>query len=46
MEESGRSSSLLEGGGVFVIRCVDCVVSFVCCFVVLVGEEGSWFGGI
>jgi hypothetical protein len=31
---------------VFVISCADCVVSFVCCVVVLVGEESSCFGGI
>ena len=46
MGESGRSSDLLRGGGVFVISCADCVAGFVCCVVVLVGEEGSRFGGI
>jgi len=46
MEESGRNLSLLEKGGVFLMSCVDCVVSFVCCVVVLVGEESLCFGGI
>ena len=46
MGESGRSLSLLGGGGVFVMSCADCVVGFVCCVVVLVWEEGSHVGGM
>ncbi len=46
MVESGRSLGLLEGGGVFVMSWVDCVAGFVCCVVVLVGEEGCLSGGI
>jgi hypothetical protein len=51
MRESERSSSLLDEGGVFVISCVGCVAGFVCCVVVLVGEEGPrsdgmWLCGI
>ncbi len=46
MGESGRSLGLLGGGGLFVMSCVDCVAGFVCCVVVLVGEEGWLFGGI
>jgi hypothetical protein len=46
MGESGRSLDVLGGGGVFVMSCVDCVAGFACCAVVLVGEEGSRFGGI
>ena len=46
MGESGRSLSLLGVGGVFVMSCVDCVAGFVCCIVVIVGEEGSRSGGI
>ena len=46
MGESKRSLDLLGGGGVFVMSCADCVAGFVCIIVVLVGEEGSHFGGI
>ena len=46
MGESGRSLDLLGGGGVFVMSCADCVAGFVCCVVVLVGEEGSHIDGI
>ena len=46
MGESRRSLSLLGGGGVFVMSGADCVVGFVFCVVVLVGEEGSHVGGM
>ena len=29
-----------------MMSCADCVAGFICCVVVLVGEEGSCFGGI
>ncbi len=29
-----------------MMSCVDCVAGFVCCVVVLVGEEGSRIDGI
>ena len=46
MGDSEQSLSLLEGGGVFVMSCADCVAGFVCCVVVLVGKEGSRNGGM
>ncbi len=46
MGESGLSLGLLGGGDVFVMSCADYVAGFLCCVVVLVGEEGSRFGRI
>ena len=46
MGESGRILSFLGGGGVFVMSCAGCVAGFVCCVVVLIGEEGSRSGGM
>ncbi len=46
MGGNGRSLSLLEGGGVFVISCAGCVARFVSCVVVLFGEESSRIGGM
>ena len=46
MGKSGRSLSLLGGGGVFVMSCASCVTGYVYCVVVLVGEEGSRSGGM